>query len=174
MRRGSRGGSWEHRRCHAHIIYKTQKELTAKQSSGDLGRWDAQTITMELMTQAGEARRRLLPFARQGKKARGSLVYSRAFPSCGKGAGDIFLPPKVHKLLLLSPCPPAVCCCVLLDGGSVGCTELLCISTSMVKTCPWFASPAIAAACSGCSSCLQAGNSLSHIAALAHLLCARE
>lgn len=66
---GSRGGSWEHRRCHAHIIYKTQRELTAERSSGDLGRRDAQTITMELMTQAGEARRRLPHSARRGKKA---------------------------------------------------------------------------------------------------------
>jgi len=69
LRTGSRGGSWERRRCHAHIVYKTQKELTAKRSSGDLGRWDAQTITMELMTQAGEARSRLLHFASQEQKA---------------------------------------------------------------------------------------------------------
>lgn len=102
MRPGSRGGSWEHRRCHAHIIYKTQKELTAKQSSGDLGRWDAQTITMELMTQAGEARRRLLHFARQGKKAgsrksdlqqRVSKLWEGSWgplptPQCAQVAGD--------------------------------------------------------------------------------------
>lgn len=87
MRAGSRGGSWEHKRCHEHIIYKTQKELTAERSSRDLGRSDAQTITMELMTQAGEARRRLLHLARQGKKQAGERLpcSTAVFLNCAAG-----------------------------------------------------------------------------------------
>lgn len=100
MRAGSRGGSWEHKRCHEHIIYKTQKELTAERSSGDLGRSDAQTITMELMTQAGEARRRLLHLAWQGKKqAAERLLYSSVSElRCGKDAGDPHLPPGTQAV----------------------------------------------------------------------------
>lgn len=100
MRAGSRGGSWEHKRCHEHIIYKTQKELTAERSSGDLGRSDAQTITMELMTQAGEARRRLLHLARQGKtQAAERLLYSSVSKlRCRKDAGDPHLPPGAQAV----------------------------------------------------------------------------
>lgn len=155
MRAGSRGGSWEHKRCHEHIIYKTQKELTAERSSGDLGRSDAQTITMELMTQAGEARRRLLHLATQGKKQAGErLLYSSVSElRCGK---DPHLSPGAPAV---GPGPPAACWCW--EKGAGLRAELLCISTSMVKACQQLASAALFAACSACSSLPRASNLLS-------------